>query len=221
MISFEWNNIKFNIAELGGGMLEEEIARHSHSKDSYELHFITGGSGALITDDGEYILNKGSFFVTGPNFYHSQKSDSADPMEDIFVYIQKIEGRADNIFASEFLNKTFFITENFDYTYAQAMINEYRQKKPDYKSAVAGLAMMLLTQIVRCYLPFDITDSVDRDNLYEKRFIIIESAFLYDKNITLTQLSEKIGVCTRQTERLLKKYYGKSFRQKKKENKKA
>ncbi|MCM1284888.1 MAG: AraC family ligand binding domain-containing protein [Acetobacter sp.] len=219
MISFEWNSIKFNIADIGGGRLEEEIARHSHSKNSYELHFITGGIGTLITDDGEYSLKKGDFFVTGPNLYHSQKSDLTNPIEDIFIYIQKIEGRTDNIFASEFLNKVFYIAEDFDYTSAQEMLSEYRQKRPDYKSAVAGLAMKILTQIVRCYIPDNVIDSVDSDNLCEKRFIIIENAFLYNKNITLTQLSEKIGVCPRQTQRLLKQYYGKSFRQKKKEQK--
>ena len=33
------------------------------------------------------------------------------------------------------------------------------------------------------------------------------------ENVTLTELSEKIGLSERQTQRLLRKYYGKNFRE--------
>ena len=32
---------------------------------------------------------------------------------------------------------------------------------------------------------------------------------MYENDITLTKLSQMIGLCDRQTQRLLKKYYGK------------
>ncbi len=217
MISFEWNEIKFNIADIGGGKLDHDIAGHTHSNNSYELHFIKSGAGTLITDNCRYSLKAGDFFVTGPNCYHAQKTDTLNPIEDIFIYIQRTGGKSSNLFSSAFLNTNFYITENFDCADAQRMLFEYTEKYPDYKSAVAGLAMKLLTQVVRCYLPAYTAHSEDADNLYDRRFIIIENAFLYDRDITLTKLSEKIGLCTRQTERLLKKYYSKSFREKKKE----
>lgn len=219
MISFEWNGIQWNIGDLGGGRLQENIAGHAHSKNSYELHFITGGRGTLITEDKKYDLKSGDFFVTGPNIYHAQETDAAEPTEDVFIYLQKNGGQMHNLFASAFINTHFYFTEHFDHTIAKALLDEYRQKQPDYKSAVQGLAIQLLTQIVRCYLPPDAVEYAESDNLYDKRFIIIENSLLYDPNITLTQLSEKIGVCPRQTERLLRKYYGKTFREKKKEQK--
>ena len=49
--------------------------------------------------------------------------------------------------------------------------------------------------------------------------MIIEKMFLYEKDFTLSQLSSNLGLCERQTQRLLKKYYGKTFTQKKKETK--
>lgn len=218
MISFEWNGVKFNICAIGGGVLKETIASHSHSKNSYELHFITGGNGTLITQNGEYQIKKGDFFVTGPNLYHAQQTDLSNPVEDVFIYIQKISNKKENYLAESFLNTDFYIAENFDYSDAVNILTQYRQKLLDYKTIIAGLAMKLLSDIIRYYLPEYSTNSTDSDNLYDKRFLIIENSFLYDENITLTQLSEKIGLCPRQTQRLLKKYYGKGFREKKKEH---
>jgi AraC-like DNA-binding protein len=91
----------------------------------------------------------------------------------------------------------------------------------DYSSAVGGLCAKLLTDITRKLLPNTFNDIITNENLNDKRFVIIENMFLYNPNLTLTQLSNKIGLCERQTERLLKKYYGKTFRQKKAESQKA
>lgn len=217
MILFEYNGIKFDVCKIGGGKLTQDIALHSHSKNSYELHFITNGQGTLITDEKEYKLKKGCFFVTGPHFRHAHKSDKKHILEDIFIYIQKVGGKNANLFSNEFLTTDFFITDRFDSTIAKAMFDEYKTKKFDYKTAVSGLAMKLITDIVRCYFPKGIPSAADSDNLYEKRFMIIEEYFLYNNNLSLTDLSDKIGLCPRQTQRLLNKYYGKNFREKKKE----
>ncbi len=217
MISFVWNNVCFNICALGSGILKEKIAGHEHSKNSYELHFITGGKGKLITEDKTYNLKKGDFFVTGPNFYHAHETNDESPLEDIYVYLQKVGEKKTNAFSSAFLSKQFYFTEKFDYSSASMLVEENNKRLPDYKSAAAGLAMKLMTDIVRCYLPEEFSEKSENDNLYDKRFIIIEKYFLYSNDLTLSGLSEEIGLCTRQTERLLKKYYGKSFREKKRE----
>lgn len=221
MISFVWNTVEFNIVDIGGGRLEKDIAGHSHSKNGYELHFITGGKGTLVTRNKEYDLKKGDFFVTGPNFYHAQKTNAENPTKDIFIYLQKASVKTNNTFADVFLRKNFYFVRNFNAAAAANMLEEHRAKRPDYKSAVAGMAMTLLTGVVRLYMPEEFAMETDNDNLYDKRFVIIENSFLYNKNITLLELSEKIGVCPRQTQRLLKKYYGKSFREKKSESKNA
>ena len=96
-------------------------------------------------------------------------------------------------------------------------LEEYRNRLPDFASAVTGIIIKLLSDTVRKLLPETFTDIDIADGLNERRFIIIEMAFLYDKNITLSKLSEQIGVCERQTQRLLKKYYSKSFREIKRE----
>lgn len=217
MIDFVWNQIRFSVAEVGGGTLLYNIGRHAHSKNSYELHFILGGRGTLETDTGTYALKAGDFFITGPQVNHAQTTDSADPVQDVFIYLQKDDVATQNTFASLFLNTGFWLAESFDTTLAREILHEYREKKPDYKSMVAGCMMQLLTQITRCFLPADFAERTEPATLNDKRFLLIENAFLYEKDLTLKALSEKIGLCTRQTERLLLKYYGKTFREKKRE----
>lgn len=217
MLDFVWNQTRFSVAEVGGGSLLYNIGRHAHSKNSYELHFILGGRGTLETDTGTYALKAGDFFITGPHVHHAQTTDPKDPVQDIFIYLQKNDAPAKNAFASLFLNTGFWFSENFDATLAKEILQEYREKQPDYKSAVAGGLMQLLTKITRCFLPEDFTERAEPATINDKRFLLIENAFLYEKDLTLKALSEKIGLCTRQTERLLLKYYGKTFREKKRE----
>lgn len=217
MIKLTWNNVLFDITDIGGGALGEDIPRHAHAKNSYELHFIIGGRGDLITDTKRYELKAGDFFITGPNIYHEQNADANDPVKDVFMMLQAVNTDKANIISSTFLVNHFSFFRGFDSSAAQEILTEFRNKKADYKSAVSGLAMKLLTDITRLLLPDDFNENLSADSLNDRRFVIIEQAFLYTPDLTLTELADKIGVCERQTQRLLKKYYSKSFREKKKE----
>ena len=220
MIKFSWNNISFNITDIGGGLLNWNIQRHAHSKNSYELHFIIGGKGELITDTEKYPLEAGDFFITGPNVYHTQNTDKNEPIQDIFIMLQAVNTDKANALSSAFLATHFYYSKHIDSTIAELIFDEYENKKVDYKSAIGGLAMKLLTDITRLFTPSSFSEAISPENLNERRFVIIEQEFLFNHNLTLTELSNKLGICERQTQRLLKKYYGKSFREKKKESRK-
>ncbi|MDE6111553.1 MAG: cupin domain-containing protein, partial [Eubacterium sp.] len=103
MIRFTWNGVLFNITNIGGGLLEEDIPRHIHSKNSYELHFVLGGKGTLITDTNEYELSTGNFFITGPNIYHEQTADKNNPVKDVFFMLQAVNTDKANAISSVFL----------------------------------------------------------------------------------------------------------------------
>lgn len=219
MINFAWNGGLFDITDIGGGKLDWDIQRHAHSKNSYELHFIVSGKGELITDTDRYELTAGDFFVTGPNIYHAQNSDKNNPVHDIFIMLQAVNSDKANAISSAFLATHFYYSKRFDLMTAKQIAGEFKSKKIDYKSAIGGLAMKLLTDITRLLLPNTFSETISDENLNDRRFIIIEQEFLFNRNPTLTELSNKLGICERQTQRLLKKYYGKSFREKKKEGK--
>ncbi|MGN1421666.1 MAG: cupin domain-containing protein [Eubacterium sp.] len=218
MIKFTWNGVVFDITDMGGGSLGDDIPRHSHAKNSYELHFITGGKGELVTDTKSYELKAGDFFITGPNIYHAQSANKKDPVKDVFIMLQVINSDKANAVSSTFLDTHFYFCENFKNDVAVEILYEYRNKKTDYKSAVSGLSVKLLTDITRFLLPPSFSEVLAGESLNDRRFVIIEQAFLYNPSLTLTELSGKIGVCERQTERLLKRYYGKTFREKKAES---
>lgn len=218
MINFKWNGVLFDITDIGGGPLGEDIPRHSHAKNSYELHFITGGSGELITDTKVYKLKAGDFFITGPSIYHAQNADKSNPVSDVFIMLQVINSDKANAVSSTLLDTHFYFCEGFTNTIPREILSEFRNKKTDCKSAISGLCVKLLTDITRLLLPPSFNEAISEESLNDRRFVIIEQAFLYEPKLTLTELSGKIGVCERQTERLLKKYYGKTFREKKKES---
>ena len=217
MTDFNWNGINFSVPDIGGGRLGEDIPRHAHAKGSYELHFITGGSGKLITDNKAYDLGARDFFITGEGIYHQQVADKADPVEDVFLMLQANDVKKATAIGAVFLSSRFCFLRDFDSTVAYEILKEFREKRTDFSSAISGLAIKLLTDITRAVLPDEFIGTINHINLNDRRFVLIEQAFLYSDDLTLTQLANTIGVCERQTQRLLKKYYGKSFREKKKE----
>lgn len=219
MITFKWNNYEFSVLQLGLGVFKEDMAGHSHSKNSYELHFIIDGEGTLTTDSKSYPLSKGDFFVTGPNMYHQQSTNKKNPLKEIFVYLQTDEQKTNDILVSTFLSTHFYFAKEYGLqTLFENILNEIDEKKFGYESAVAGIMQLLLTQITRIYAPhFNDIPSINQ-NLNDRRFLIIEKAFIENsEKVTLSGLAAEIGLCERQTQRLLQKYYGKSFKEKKSE----
>ena len=108
MINFKWNGHDFCIVQFGTGVFKKDMVGHSHSKNSYELHYIIGGEGALITDNKTYRLSKGNFFVTGPNIYHQQTTNPDNPLNEIYIYLQTSDEKTNDALVSVFLSTHFF-----------------------------------------------------------------------------------------------------------------
>lgn len=220
MINFKWNDFDFTLLDFGKGVFRKDMAGHSHSKSSYELHFIVDGEGKLTTDSKTYNLSKGDFFVTGPNVYHKQSTNPENPLTEYHLYIQASDKKTNNALVSTFLSNHFYFCKNSELLdVVEKIIEEDQSKKWGYENIIAALMQILMTEITRLYWPdFRVTNE-SAENLNDRRFILIEQAFINDpKGITLTKLSGIIGLCERQTQRLLEKYYGMSFSQKKAES---
>ena len=220
MISFKWNDFDFTLIDFGKGVFRKDMAGHSHSKNSYELHFIVDGEGKLTTDTKTYNLSKGDFFVTGPNIYHQQSTNPKNPLTEYFLYIQASDKKTNNALVSTFLSNHFYLCRDCKlFSVVERILQEDNEKKWGYENIIAALMQILMTEITRLYWPdFKVTND-NTENLNDRRFILIEQAFINDpEGITLTKLSGIIGLCERQTQRLLEKYYGMSFSEKKSES---
>lgn len=220
MISFKWNDFDFTLIDFGKGVFRKDMAGHSHSKNSYELHFIVDGDGTLTTDTSVFKLKKGDFFVTGPNIYHQQSTNSKNPLTEYYLYIQASDKKTNNALVSTFLSNHFYLCRDCKlFSVVERILQENNDKKWGYENIIAALMQILMTEITRLYWPdFRVTNE-SAENLNDRRFILIEQAFINDpKGITLTKLSGIIGLCERQTQRLLEKYYGMSFSEKKAES---
>ncbi len=220
MITFKWNDFDFTLIQLDKGIFKNDMAGHSHAKNSYELHYIIDGKGTLNTDSKVYALSKGDFFVTGPNIYHQQSTNPQNPLTEIFIYLQASEKKTNDALVSSFLSTHFYFSKHEEIQVIfEEILNEKENELFGYTNAISSMLQLLLLKITRLYMPSLASFPDSKDNLNDRRFITIEHAFINDNgSLTLSELSNLIGVCERQTQRLLRKYYGCSFREKKAES---
>ena len=138
-------------------------------------------------------------------------------LSEIYIYLQGSDKKTNNALVSAFLSTHFYFCKNEELQkYFEMILREKQERKLGYEIAVGAIMQLLLTEIARIYLPQLGSISEENGNLTDKRFFIIEFAFINNPaELTLARLSEAIGLCERQTQRLLKKYYGKSFTEKK------
>lgn len=224
-ITFSIENIDFTILSICLEKLVRPIPKHSHSKSSYELHYISYGYGTLIAEGQEYAITPGSLFMTGPGVAHEQISVPEDPMTEYCVYFQidkKNDGTATGIM-NTFLEHDFWIgaAESSIHELMKQIFQELETHPAGYELMLPSLLQQLILLLTRHYEQAD-TRSVSATsrttNVNDLTYLIIEEAFLYDyRDLTLDSLAKLVKLGKRQTERLLKKHYNKTFMQKRTE----
>lgn len=95
---------------------------------------------------------------------------------------------------------------------------ELEQKILVIESIVECNLEYILTEYTRSFIKeYKLPKKEDMSDLNDARFLQIEVELMTNgDDVTLSLLAEKIGVCERQVQRLLEKYYGMNFTQIKK-----
>lgn len=224
-ITFTIENITFQTISICLEKLTQPMPMHSHSKNSYEIHYISYGYGTLRSNNTSYDIIPGTLFVTGPEVEHEQISEAEDPMTEYCIYLKvSPHSKSDReSFVNSFLNQLFWFGSG-DTIYHELMkqiISELEQRPPGYELLLKALLQQVILYLARKYQESKQTDSslINSSKFSnDLTYLIIEEAFLYNyKDITLEDLSKQIGLGVRQTERLLKLHYHKTFQQKKTE----
>ena len=222
-LSFELSGITFTILSIGEDRIETPFPRHSHSKNSYELHYIKSGRGTLIADDVKYRVEPGTFFVTGPEVFHEQISDPEDVMVEYGMYLQvdaPARMKKENPM-SLFLNTFFHICDagNAPAVIMEEIFRELNEKRYGYELMLKSLSEQFVLMVTRLYGSEKLrSEPADHASPADLTYLIIEEAFLYDyRDLTLSELASRVNLGTRQTERLLNRHYNLTFSQKKAE----
>lgn len=222
-LSFEINNVKFDILSISSETILAPFPRHSHSINSYELHYIKSGFGKLISDAREYDLSPGIFYVTGPNIPHEQVSDSNNPMVEYGMYLQtqQLLPKKPSDLMGRFTGCHFWIGESDKEVSRlfEHIFEELNNKPLGYQLMLPALCESLLLTITRMY-EGQTTENAQNEaySPEDMIYLTIEEAFLYDyRDLSLESLSKRVNLGPRQTERLLKKKYGTTFAFKKAE----
>lgn len=227
-------NIKFSVESIDFYALNicyerflRTIPSHSHGSGCYEIHYISSGYGHAKIRDVLYDIIPNTLYITGPHVEHAQVPSPEDPMCEYCVYLKMGKRHLPK--------KTPALTlfEETPFWFGQDSQNigsimkqlffELENQYTGYVTQVRTLLTQLIIQMIRNYeMKQKALLHFGPSNLGDSKFIILEEYFLYEyQNLSLEALSERLGLSCRQTERLLKEHYGKTFLQKKTEAKMA
>lgn len=229
-IKLELEHMLLNVLYVKFGYFVCSIPPHSHSRGSYELHYIPIGYGKLIAGGHSYSITPGTLFITGPDVVHEQIPDEYDPMAEYCIFfevqceethpapIKKIV-RKETMLTDWLLATPFWIgvdKENMMEMF-EMLANELNGQRAGYYHSAKNILEMIIIRFIRQYSVENAEpQSAPQKTLGDNRLLIIENSFLYQfQTITLKQLADRLGLSVRQTERTVRKQYGQSFQQKK------
>ena len=198
------------------------IPAHSHGTGCYELHFIPSGEGTLEAEGATYPIGPGALYMTGPHVRHAQIPSREKPMQEYCVYLQvEQRGKRPSPLTRLFCATPFWFGKDDGEVEAifRQVFQELQQKQTGYDLQVQLLLGQLIVKLARCYQASSqepVPAPAPRSENHAT--FIIEECFLYEyKTLTLQSLAQRLQFSPRQTQRLLKSYYGSTFQQKKQE----
>lgn len=223
-IRFSMNNISIHALNIAFERFTQTIPSHSHGNGCYEIHYIPFGYGKLIADGQYYDISPNTLYITGPHVEHAQTPVQSDPMQEYCIYL-KIRCTSQDLKTSPVINAftsmPFWIGEDTQGIHAllKQLFDELEHRYTGHQNQVRLLLAQMLIYTVRNYELHPVShDSFSCNNAAESKSIIIEEYFLYEyQSLSLNTLAGRLKLSTRQTQRLLMEYYGKSFQQKKTE----
>lgn len=217
-----------NIVPRSLGYVQE---KHNHA--AFELQFVWSGSGTLIFDETSQMLGSGSIHLIGPNIFHAVKPEENNPVvRSTFRFTFREDKESDPWFPlteAEQL-KAVLSGVNYcrlpldtDYETLFRLVDEVRHEieTPSLGSYtnVQSLISQIIVRVARAIrlengttVEYAAIPSRVKDDL---RSHIIDIFFMgYRQHLTLEMLAAQLSLSTKQVNRLLKKYFQTSFKQK-------
>lgn len=223
-ILFTVENVKIHALNIVFELFTRTIPSHSHGNNCYEIHYIPAGYGKLVANGQYYDIFPNTLFVTGPHIEHAQTPLQSDPMQEYCIYI-KIRGLSsemkDTPVLSAFTSTPFWIGQDTQGVHAlmKQLFYELEHSYTGQQDLIRLFLSQLLIFTVRNYEERTVSNPLLSYNILpDSKAVIMDEYFLYEyQTLSLEDLSGRLNLSMRQTQRLLMDYYGKSFQQKKAE----
>lgn len=226
-LHFSLGGYDFHVSNIVLEQFERSIPMHSHSKNSYEIHYIPYGCGRVVIAGKDYEVTPNTLFITGPFVKHAQFPNRHDPMCEYCIYLKTGRSSVSSNSPDEKLLATLFKKTDFWFgqdtqdihTLMKQLFFELERRYTGYSIQAEILLKQLIIKLIRNYENKSAVSTMNvSQNLIDNKYLIIEECFLYEyRTLTLDKLSARLGLGIRQTERLLKEHYDKTFLQKKTE----
>ena len=197
------------------------IAAHTHSNTSYEIHYARQGRGMVTIDGVSRPVEADTLYITGPGVLHAQVSEPAAPIVEYCLYLNcrlGAAGRGDPF--ALFAETTFWMgrDEGRLLPLLEQLIEENRRMQPGAAEMSETILKQIIIKLMRMYRQDTAVNPAPSPAplLTRAGFLpIIEDAFFYRyRTLTLSDLSGLLNLSTRQTQRLLRQNFGKTFSQK-------
>ena len=226
-LSFSLGSTVFRLQRIVLESVVRPIPLHSHGNGCFEFHYVLSGSGSIFSDGTVYPAGPGAFYVTGPLIAHAQTSDPGSVMEEYCLYLKAAEKRQPSHRMTpeliDFLRevngtRSCFLPDNPQLGQLMtAIFKESSRKETGYTIQIESLFKEILVRLIRSIQKVDSSKARrPASRTPDKTLLLIDEAFLYGyRDLTLEDLASQLNLSRRQTERLLKQYYGKTFQQKK------
>lgn len=217
----------FHVSNIVLEQFTRSIPKHSHSKNSYEIHYIPYGYGKASINGSDYEVTPNTLFITGPFVEHAQIPNKEEPMCEYCIYLKigrsslPSESPSEKSLITLFRQTDFWFGQDTQdiHTLMKQLFAELERRHTGYSILAESLLKQLIIKLIRNYEnKTEASTGQTGPNLIDNKYLIIEECFLYEyRTLTLEKLSARLGLGIRQTERLLKDHYGKTFLQKKTE----
>lgn len=202
-----------SIKIIGGnwGIFAQSFKNHLHSY--YELHYVTGGQGTLVTDTIKMPLSKGCFYLLPPRTNHEQWSSQLDNLQEYHLSFELIcSSEKDYVWKNLFLKGLYSTNQEEIEKIFGNIAKETIEKQYGYLDIIVHNLQEVFITLMRSITVQENNRKAPASNLDDKRSMMIDDAFIFGYNtITLVELSQQLKLSTRQTQRFIKDKYGVSF----------
>lgn len=204
------------------------VPNHFHT--GWELHFIPSGNGWLQADKNSFELDQDTFYLTGPNIYHEQRTNQTHPMCEFSISFEinavktkkkSYETYNDNeslLIISAFQETNLWVghDEYASINLFENIFAELKNKQVGYCFNVESIIAQIIVNAARSCMqqkssPFTAPVTFTDD----KRRAILDFYFgEHYKTLTFEELMDHLGVSSRQLNRIIKQYYHTTFKEK-------